>query len=121
MRNLKYIFLCFKNVYYILDNCQTPEEIRFLSLCIGTSYAFVTNEILQKYKQKINEMIDDFRLRAEDYRVVLKVLSCLNNPLHRDENIDLIRKCCVLIKRKISEMNATEVCLLYEVSKKFRF
>lgn len=72
-----------------------------------------------KYKLKINQMIDDSSLRAEDYKAVLKILSFLNNPVQRDENIELTRKCSVLVKRKISEMTVQEVCALSEVSEIF--
>lgn len=64
-------------------------------------------------------MIDDSRLRPKDYKVVLKILTFLTNPVQRNKNIDLIRQCSVLIKRTISEMNPSEVCLLSEVSKMF--
>lgn len=101
--------------FSFLDNCK-PEEIKFLTICISTAYAFVTDEILHKYKISINNMIENSSLHPHDYKAVLKILTFLNNSLQRERNIDLIRKCCVLIKRKISEMNASEVCILFEVS-----
>lgn len=61
-------------------------------------------------------MIDDGTLKPDDYKAVLKILAFLNSPLRRECNIDLIRRCCVLIKRKISEMGPTEVYVLFEVS-----
>lgn len=103
----------------LLDTCQSPDEVRLLSVCLSTAYAFLTDETLSKYKSKINTLIDNSVLRPEDFKVILKILTLLNFYGHRDKNIELIRKCSVLIKRTISEMTASDVYLLYEVSQVF--
>lgn len=77
--------------------------------------------MLEKYKETVNRMIDDTTLRMEDSKVILRIMVFLNNPTQRVQNIDLIRKCSVLVKRKISEMNASDVCLVADVSKNFIF
>lgn len=86
---------------------------------MSTPFVFLTDEILEKYKSKINTMISDSTLQPQDFKVVLKILAFLNYHPYRNRNTELIRKCSVLIKRTISEMNASEVCLLYEVSQIF--
>lgn len=84
-------------------------------MCLNNLYEFLTKETLQKYKTKVSEMIDNSQLTAEDHKTLLKILIFLNHPKHRHENIEMIRTCCTLIKNKISEMTAPEICLLFDV------
>lgn len=72
-------------------------------------------ELLERYKAKLIEYLDNKRLVGTDYPTLLKIILFLNYPEWRDENILLIVKCILLLENEMNLLNVEDLTVLYEV------
>lgn len=89
--------------------------MKYLTISLSNLYQFVTEHVLEKYKLKVEELIDCQTLRGEEYKAVLKVMNFLNHINWRHENLNLIRKCNFLIKNNIDQFSANNILVVNEV------
>lgn len=105
----------YKLCSFISDKCETATDFKYLSICLTHLNEFHTQEILQKYKLKVREMIDNGILTGKEHKTIVKILLMLNSSARRDESLDLIRKCSLLLENNINELGAAEIIILNEV------
>lgn len=86
-----------------------------LTVCLNKFHNLVTAELLEKYKAKVTELLDNKRLVGTDYPTLLKIILLLNYPEWRDKNILLISKCILSLENEINLLNIEDLTVLYEV------
>ncbi|XP_044253945.1 FAST kinase domain-containing protein 1, mitochondrial isoform X2 [Tribolium madens] len=97
-----------------IDRCESPLALHDLTVSLNKLYRVVTDETLDKYKEKVEIFIQNGFLTSSNYKVVLQIIAFLNYPKWREKNSVLISKCVLLIKNNLSDLNMNEIIMLYE-------
>nr|XP_008192822.1 PREDICTED: FAST kinase domain-containing protein 1 isoform X1 [Tribolium castaneum] len=115
--NLRSYFMAQELIPLVLneiDRRESPNGLHDLTVSLNKLHRVVTNETLDKYKEKVENFIQSGLLTSSDYKVVLQIIAFLNYPKWREKNSVLISKCILLIKNNLNDLNMEEIMMLYE-------
>lgn len=101
---------------YVLELIDNTKDLEDLSICLYKLHNILTDDILNSYEAKVNQLIKDDILTEADYQLILKIMSVFNYPRWRNQYCSMISKCTLLMKNYIESTNLTEMYLLYDVS-----
>ncbi|KAG5885899.1 hypothetical protein JTB14_012146 [Gonioctena quinquepunctata] len=98
-----------------IDGIEHVEDLENLTLCLNKLHNIVTEEILEKYKDKIQLFIKSRKLKSSDHSAILRIILFLNYPEWRHTNTVLVADCISLLKNEINLLGVSELLILYEV------
>lgn len=71
--------------------------------------------MLETYQNKLKSLLSQEIITAEDTDVLIKVILFLHYPQWRHKHAELLSKCILLLKPKISQLSLSEILVLNEV------
>jgi hypothetical protein len=105
------------NITQHTNGCTNNENLRLLTICYSHLYQIMSDDMLNLYRQKVKEMIENGEITSENTKCILKILNFLNYPKWSHENIELIRDLALLLTDKVEKMQSKE---LFQLNKVFQ-
>ncbi|EDV31548.1 uncharacterized protein Dana_GF14495, isoform A [Drosophila ananassae] len=98
-----------RNFVHYLENhiaqCRSEEQVRLLSTCLFQLHMIVDEELLNSFKLKVIQLIDENVLSHETPKALLKVIHMLNIPVWSQEHTQLIRKIMLVLEPCIPQLD----------------
>ncbi|XP_017768049.1 PREDICTED: uncharacterized protein LOC108556435 [Nicrophorus vespilloides] len=116
--NLASYFYCknlIPHIYNFIDKCDTAEDIRSISICLNNLNKIVTEEVLEKYKNKVRGLIENGVINKNEHVTILKVVMFLNFPHWRYRNTLLISQCIMQLQNHINILNVHQLINVFDV------
>lgn len=101
---------------FILDYIASTNELGYLTSCLNNVIDILDEDILFKYRKRLNWMIDKQILDSDSHHTLLKALLLLSNSKWCDLNLEIINKCMKLFENCIHLLSLNDLLLLYDVS-----
>lgn len=60
-------------ILYFLDNITDSEQLRLITICFNNLHQLITKNVLQTYKQKVQELYENGTLNENTEKCLLKV------------------------------------------------
>lgn len=98
-----------------LTNCTDSEEFRLVTISLTHMHQLVTNDILQLYKKKVEELIRLDQITTQHIGCILKAVNFLNFPYWSQQNTGLIRDLSLKLINNINEFQTREIVSLFKV------
>ncbi|PSN37677.1 hypothetical protein C0J52_05617 [Blattella germanica] len=105
-----------------LDNCNSADNFRLLTISLNNIKLLVTGEILNAYKNKAETLVDEGIITAEDARLIAKIIRFLNYPHWSHNNCSTIRKLMLILKGNVfqSQLEPADIMdEMHEAATKF--
>lgn len=93
-----------------IESCDNSDEIRLISVTLNNMHSIVTKEVLNSYKNKVEEYLDNGQL--DSVKSILKIINFLNFPHWSIQNTFLIRKLMMALKDNIHKLESRELVVL---------
>lgn len=100
------------HVYRHLDNCTKIEELCLVTIALNHIAKIVPLKVMQRYEQKVRELIDNGNLKCTAPRIILKVLNLLNYPEWSAQYQLLTRDLMLLMEPVIENLAVRELYLV---------
>lgn len=100
--------VCRNFVHYLekhIAQCRSEEQVRLLSTCLFQLHMIVDEELLNSFKMKVIQLIDQNVLSHETPKALLKVIHMLNIPVWSQEHTHLIRKIMLVLQPCIPQLD----------------
>lgn len=91
-------------------------DLKNITNCLINLHWIVSEDVIQQYNEKVNELLNNNILNSKEYRTIAKVLLLLNNQQFRRKNVTLMRKCMMSLESSIHHIPVTELLIIYEVT-----
>ncbi|KAH8298025.1 hypothetical protein KR018_004787 [Drosophila ironensis] len=92
-----------------IAECQTEEQVRLLSTCLFQLHQLVDTELLDVFKRRVQELLDNKVLNEETLKALLKVLHMLNIPVWSQHHTQLIRRVLLALKPAIARLEPADL------------
>lgn len=102
-------------VLHYLTKCTDSDEFRLVTISLTHMHQLVTNDILQLYKKKVEELIRLDQIKTQHIGCILKAVNFLNFPYWSQQNTSLIRHLSLKLINNISEFQTREIVSLFKV------
>ncbi|CAG9819769.1 unnamed protein product [Phaedon cochleariae] len=102
-------------IFNFIGKCDSPDDFVNLTICLDTLHNLVNKDILSKYTERVENLIQTRKLKSNDHKAILGIIRFLNYPDWRYKTSILKSKCMLLLKDEITSFNVTELLTLYEV------
>lgn len=105
------------NISFIsfLENCDTSEDIKLLTICLSKTNEYVTYNVIKRYINKVEQLLSTNVLNAEDHGAILKVIVFLNFNWWKEMCTQYISRYILLFKNRCHLLSVNELLTLYYV------
>nr|XP_023011925.1 FAST kinase domain-containing protein 1, mitochondrial isoform X2 [Leptinotarsa decemlineata] len=101
-------------VCQLIDEVSDVENLENLTICLNKLHNIVTDDVLEKYKDKILQFLKANILNSSHQSVILRIITFLTLPEWRNQCTILTSECMLLLKNKIHLLDIPQLLLLYE-------
>lgn len=118
VRGIYPYLICKDAVPAVIDyliNCKNSNDFRLVTISLTNLHQLVTDDILQLYKKKVEELILFDHIKSDDVGCILKAVNFLNFPYWSQKNTSLIRELSLMLKNNIFEFQTREIVSLFKV------
>lgn len=118
IRGLYPQLICVKLIPRIITGiatCEDSDSIRLLTVTLNNMHQVITKSVLDQFKSKIDEFLQNGILNNDSVKCVLKIINFLNYPHWSQLNTNLIRKLSLTLIDKIEEFDTRELMVLNRV------
>ncbi|XP_017468896.1 PREDICTED: uncharacterized protein LOC108360933 isoform X3 [Rhagoletis zephyria] len=92
-----------------IQQCKNEDDLRLISVCLINLQPLITIDILETFKAKIDDVLKNFTIGAENQRTVLKLLHLLNHPAWSQQNGRVIRNLLLLLQPNLSKLSISDL------------
>lgn len=79
-------------------------------------HQLIDDDLIETYKQKVEQLIDTGEISNKSVQCILKILNLLNFPYWTQKNSNLIRKLVLLISTEFKTFENRELESIFKVS-----
>jgi hypothetical protein len=84
-----------------LEKCTNVDDLNNITMTLNNLCYLVSNDNLKKFKNKVQEFLDNELINMTTISCILRIINFLNHPHWSIKNSELIRDLCLEIEEKI--------------------
>lgn len=88
-------------IYKQLNECTNADDLYMLTICLTNISNIISLNLLEDFKKKVEQLLDDEILNETTSKSILKVINLLNYPHWSFRNTKLVRKLLLEIQDNI--------------------
>ncbi|KAH8404356.1 hypothetical protein KR222_004911 [Zaprionus bogoriensis] len=92
-----------------IADCQSEEQVRLLSTCIFHLHQLIDRELLEEYKVRVKQLLQNGTLSSATPKAALKLLHMLNMPVWSHLNTKLIRDVMLLLRSCLPNLESSDL------------
>lgn len=102
-------------LYFILDLCDTYEDLKHISICLYNLPWFLNKSVMDIYVEKVKNTLFSKTQNDDKFKCTVKVLRLLNSPYWSHQHIDLIRTLLLNLQGEIRHVTLYDMIQLQMV------
>ncbi|KAL7738775.1 hypothetical protein ACLKA6_001174 [Drosophila palustris] len=92
-----------------IADCQTEQQVRLLSTCLFQLHTLIDDELLDKYKQRVGNLLQAGTISRATPKALLKLLHMLNLPVWSNRNTALIRHLMLELRDCLPQLESSDL------------
>ncbi|XP_023166285.2 FAST kinase domain-containing protein 1, mitochondrial isoform X2 [Drosophila hydei] len=92
-----------------VTNCQSDQDARLLSTCLFQLHSLIDAELLNRFKQRVLELLQSGTLSSETPKTLLKLLHMLNLSNWSHLNTAIIRQLLLTLRNCVPELESNDL------------
>lgn len=111
-------FVCqdaFARMLQHLETVHSCEDLRLLTIGLNSLHQLVSNDTLELYKARVQQLLDGGTLNADKVKCLLKTIQFLNYPHWSQRNTRLLRELVLKLRDRIETFQVNELEQIFRV------
>ncbi|PNF15316.1 hypothetical protein B7P43_G00958 [Cryptotermes secundus] len=98
-----------------IESCNNVADFQYLSICLINICQLVNCTLLNAYKSKVDDLVGNGIITAQDSKAITKAVRFLNLPQWSHQNDPTIRKLLLVLKGNICGVSPTDLITIHKV------